>query len=322
MLSPIHSSTPSFQVSTDEFTTPPRRRRTTETLADADDSSFLVSSSGPSPKRNCLGDKSQNNHLNTFERVQKRTAYMESRFDKDQIEPFRSKKEQLENNDSLKSLINQNELGQRIRILKKSLQKKCFTIAEVILFKDDNYTLKILGSKLLKETFWSSGNILTINGHKFLGVLKDRIRSATGSKKPYPLIDFHSERACMMYLSKKIHTIVREILKMNKLKHKEFEWRSTTVHVNMITKSSSCKYCTKVFGLEENSSRIPDEFLGNLIKLLKLNDRDHPEVTISHQGLRHHHPRSKHKKELPKVEFYRSSPYARAKTPTPLLLRA
>jgi hypothetical protein len=242
---------------------------------------------------------------NTDLRVQKRRVSMLVRCSPLKLSFFENWKYQLETNSHLRTLIEQDVLSQRVKPLDKSLLKKCFTVSQVVVYEKILNLLHVVGSETIQETFWSSCKTVEQDDSSFIGVDKSAIRSASGRKNVFPLQDHHSERACIMWLNEAIGDIFERILGGSSPLLKRY-----VVHINLLTKFSSCRSCAIIFGSEENFSRIPDLFQKEIAKHLKLNIENAPDVTIVHQGLRHYHHETRHKtKEEPPPEFFCSKSF-------------
>lgn len=255
---------------------------------------------GPSPDRIV----SIRSIPDTETRVNKRAQRMLSLCSDEGRETFEVIKSKIEKNPQLATLLKNQVLQKRISLVHSAKQKKCFTIAQVILFQKNGKELVSIGEKLITKNFWSSSkeyknDLITCTG------LSGEIRSSYGKASPNPMVDHHSERACVMWIAERTSRVCEKIIDERKLPREGFVWHDKIVHINMVTKFSSCRNCIAVFGQEDNFQRIPEEIKRKFSLAQRIDPSAGPSVTILHQGLRHHHPGSKQKtRELPLPEFY------------------
>lgn len=208
--------------------------------------------------------------------------------------------EELTENPSLKELIKDNVLAERTKGLKNAVRKKCFTITQIGIYDIEDKMPVLRIEKLADETFISSCK----KHHGLVSIEKGKIRSSINRKKPVPLFDFHSERSAILWLEENISTVV-SALEKDKTKFSS----KTVINCNLLTKASSCPHCVQVLGIEKYH-RIADTLQAQLVKDLKLTADKIPQVTLIHQGLKHHHRKTIKEKGLPQAEFYCSKSFS------------
>ena len=257
---------------------------------------------GPTPGRNV----SLKVIPSTIERVKRRDGIIKRSLSKRLSQDFQKKIDFIKNNELLRNALKNQELQKRINKLGKVDRKKCFTFCEVAVFTNIGETLSLVGSKKIDALFWSSYETKSKVDINLIGVQKHKIRSSVGNKKAFAMHDHHSERACIMWLAENIAGVAKGVFEKNDTPIDE----QSVIHVNMISKFSSCRNCSVVFGAEGNIGRIPDNLQGEIIKALSLSKEKFPHVTLIHQGLKHHHTSSKYDaEETPAAELYLSTSF-------------
>jgi hypothetical protein len=242
---------------------------------------------------------------NTEKRNRKRSNSMKAICRPMQLTHFENWKLQLETNQYLRALIDHDILAARMKSLEKAQMKKCFTVVQIVVYEKIINVLHALGFETVQDTFWSSCKTIEQEDAAFVGVDKATIRSASGRKDVFPLQDHHSERASVMWLSKEIGYIFKRILGGSAPGVSRY-----VVHINLLTKFSSCRSCAIIFGFEDNFSRIPDLFQKVIAEELIMPIEQAPDVTIVHQGLKHYHHETRHKtQEMPLPEFFCSKSF-------------
>ncbi|MCF7851680.1 MAG: hypothetical protein K9M07_00385 [Simkaniaceae bacterium] len=210
---------------------------------------------------------------------------------------------QLKINPPLTTLLDAKVLESRISEFDPKYQKKCFTICQVVLFElSEEVKLHVLSEEMIDKTFVSADHRIHAEDDRLIGVDPEIMYSVARSDAPIPVIDYHSERACLMWLEENIHRFVPKTIGGTSLGKRHI------VHINMISKYSSCRHCIRVFGSIENASRITNCIQRILMDKLSLTEvNDIPHVTIAHRGLSHHHPMTRNGCDEPSTELYSST---------------
>lgn len=255
---------------------------------------------GPTPDRKiCLKTVPS-----TIDRQARRDAAMLRCASDDDKDVTLQRIEKLKANNLLQQALHGEVLQKSVEKLSSRQRKKCFTYCEIASFEKKGADLILIGSQKVDRLFWSSFKHQHKTYVPLIGVDRRRLRSSLGKEKPLAMFDHHAERSCLLWLSENIAETARKIFASNKA-HMDAD---KIVHVNMITRFSSCRNCSMVFGKPENYFRIPDELQSILRKALSLPKEQTPDVTLIHQGLKHHHSASKSQiDELPVPELFCSS---------------